>query len=146
MIGGGKLLDADLLVSVTGETANASIDRILATPDGRFVAIQTQASNLLAGADLDTNDCADIYLVDRVRGAITRVSIANGLEAAADAQLGPLISAQWTLPTALSLITWYVFAPMCISTLAAMRRETGSLRFMLSAAALLFASRFAKKE
>mgnify|MGYP006282740643 CR=1 FL=1 len=87
VIRSGKLLDADLLVSVTGETANASIDRILATPDGRFVAIQTQASNLLAGADLDTNDCADIYLVDRVSGAITRVSIANGLEAAADAQL-----------------------------------------------------------
>lgn len=32
----------------------------------------------------------------------------------------------WALPTALSLITWYVFAPQCISTLAVAKRETNS--------------------
>jgi ferrous iron transport protein B len=35
----------------------------------------------------------------------------------------------WTLPTALSLITWYVFAPQCISTLAVAKRETNSWKW-----------------
>ena len=32
--------------------------------------------------------------------------------------LTPLISHSWSLPTALSLLAWYVFAPQCLSTLA----------------------------
>jgi ferrous iron transport protein B len=43
-------------------------------------------------------------------------------------QLGGLIAAQWSLPTALSLLVWFVFAPQCLSTLATVRRETGSWR------------------
>ena len=35
----------------------------------------------------------------------------------------------WALPTALSLITWYVFAPQCISTLAVARRGTNSWKW-----------------
>lgn len=45
-------------------------------------------------------------------------------------QLGTLISAQWTLPTALSLLVWFIFAPQCLSTLATVRRETGSWRLV----------------
>ena len=40
--------------------------------------------------------------------------------------LAPLIAQSWALPTALSLLAWYVFAPQCIATLAMARRETGS--------------------
>ncbi|MEN9945718.1 MAG: hypothetical protein RLZZ293_104 [Pseudomonadota bacterium] len=36
---------------------------------------------------------------------------------------------QWSLATALSLITWYVFAPQCISTLAVAKRETNSWKW-----------------
>lgn len=43
--------------------------------------------------------------------------------------LTPLIAQSWSLPTALSLLAWYVFAPQCLSTLATVRRETNSWRY-----------------
>ena len=39
--------------------------------------------------------------------------------------LAPLIAQSWSLATGLSLMAWYVFAPQCLSTLAAIKRETG---------------------
>ncbi len=61
---------------------------------------------------------------------------ATGEDAAS--ALTPLISASWSLPTALSLLAWYVFAPQCISTLAAIRRETGGYKYPLIVLAYLF--------
>ncbi|MBN8428553.1 MAG: ferrous iron transporter B [Xanthomonadales bacterium] len=58
-------------------------------------------------------------------------------EAAAEA-LGSLISSDWSLATALSLLVWYIYAPMCLSTLATIKRETNSLRQMGFATAYLF--------
>ena len=52
--------------------------------------------------------------------------------------LSPLIAAQWGLPTALALLAWFVFAPQCLSTLAAIRRETGGWRMVALTAAYLF--------
>ena len=54
-------------------------------------------------------------------------------------QLAPLIARSWSLPTALALLAWYVFAPQCLSTLAVVRRETNSWRYPLLMAAYLFA-------
>jgi ferrous iron transport protein B len=54
-------------------------------------------------------------------------------------QLGALIGRSWSLATALSLLVWYVFAPQCISTLVAVRRETNSWRYPLLMAGYLFA-------
>lgn len=51
----------------------------------------------------------------------------------------PLLAHGWSLATALSLLAWYVFAPQCLSTLAAIKRETGGWRMSLLAAAYLFA-------
>ncbi len=56
-----------------------------------------------------------------------------------DAALGSLISSQWSLATALSLIAWFIFAPQCLSTLAVIRRETGSARWMWIAVGYMFA-------
>jgi ferrous iron transport protein B len=53
--------------------------------------------------------------------------------------LTPLISRSWGLPTALSLLAWYVFAPQCVSTLATVKRETNSWRYPIFMAAYLFA-------
>ena len=58
-------------------------------------------------------------------------------------QLTPMISAQWSLATALSLLAWYVFAPQCISTLVTVRRETNSLRYPLIMAAYLIGLAYA---
>ncbi len=53
--------------------------------------------------------------------------------------LGPMIAQSWSLPTALSLLAWFVFAPQCLATLAAVRRETGSLAAPAAMAGYLFA-------
>ena len=53
--------------------------------------------------------------------------------------LSPLIAANWSLATALSLLAWYVFAPQCMSTLATIKRETGGWTMPLVAAGYLFA-------
>jgi ferrous iron transport protein B len=58
--------------------------------------------------------------------------------AAAEALL-PVISDGWSLATALSLLVWYIYAPMCISTLATIKRETNSWRTMWFATGYLFA-------
>ncbi|WP_404299561.1 ferrous iron transporter B [Alicycliphilus denitrificans] len=55
------------------------------------------------------------------------------------AQLAPLLAGQWSLATALSLLVWFIFAPQCISTIAAVQRETNGWRWPLVMAAYLFA-------
>jgi ferrous iron transport protein B len=52
--------------------------------------------------------------------------------------LTPLIAQSWSLPTALSLLAWYVFAPQCLSTLATVKRETNSWRYPIIMAVYLF--------
>jgi ferrous iron transport protein B len=57
--------------------------------------------------------------------------------------LTPLIAQSWSLPTALSLLAWYVFAPQCLSTLATVKRETNSWRYPIIMAAYMFALAYA---
>jgi ferrous iron transport protein B len=58
----------------------------------------------------------------------TVYAIEGGKEAAA--QIGQVLASKWSLATALSLLAWYIFAPQCASTLAVIRRETGSWKWM----------------
>jgi len=57
--------------------------------------------------------------------------------------LTPLIAHSWSLPTALSLLAWYVFAPQCLSTLATVKRETNSWRYPLIMAGYMFGLAYA---
>ncbi|WP_024869927.1 ferrous iron transporter B [Pseudoxanthomonas suwonensis] len=59
-------------------------------------------------------------------------------EAAAQA-LSPVISDGWSLATGLALLVWFIYAPQCIATWAAIKRETGSWKTMAMAAGYLFA-------
>ena len=61
---------------------------------------------------------------------------------AASQALTPLISDGWSLATALSLLVWYIYAPMCISTLATIKRETNSWKTMAFSAFYLFAAAY----
>ncbi|SPS01328.1 ferrous iron transport protein B [Cupriavidus taiwanensis] len=70
-------------------------------------------------------------------GALATVYALSGSEDTVATQLAPMIAAQWSLATALSLLAWYVFAPQCISTLAVIRRETDSWKVMALSAAYL---------
>lgn len=74
--------------------------------------------------------------------AISALGTVYALSAESDEEkaeaLKPLIAGSWSLATALSLLAWYIFAPQCLSTLAAVRRETGGLAMPLVMAGYLF--------
>ncbi len=74
--------------------------------------------------------------------AVGALGTVYALSAAGDdlsAQLAPMLAAGWSLPTAFSLLAWYVFSPQCLSTLAVVKRETNSWRYPLLMAGYLFA-------
>jgi ferrous iron transport protein B len=52
--------------------------------------------------------------------------------------LGSALAGAWPLASALAFLVWFIFAPQCISTLAVIRRETGSARWMWFTLAYLF--------
>jgi ferrous iron transport protein B len=58
----------------------------------------------------------------------TVYAIEGGKEATE--QIGQALASKWSLATALAVLVWYIFAPQCASTLAVIRRETGSWRWM----------------
>ncbi len=73
-----------------------------------------------------------------VAALATVYAISGGDDVAAQA-LSPLIAAQWSIPTALSLLVWYIYAPQCLSTLAVIKRETNSWKQVFISTGYLFA-------
>ena len=67
----------------------------------------------------------------------TVYALSSSSTTAADT-LGPLLAQQWSLPTALAMLAWYVFAPQCISTLATLKRESGGWTIPAIATTYLF--------
>ncbi len=61
--------------------------------------------------------------------ALGTVYAIQGGDQAAE-QIGHALAHNWSMATALALLAWYIFAPQCASTLAVIRRETGSWRWM----------------
>ncbi len=53
--------------------------------------------------------------------------------------LSSVIAASWGLPTALSLLAWYVFAPQCIPMIIVAKRETNSWKYAGIMTVYLFA-------
>jgi ferrous iron transport protein B len=70
--------------------------------------------------------------------ALGTVYAIEGGKEAAD-QIGQVLADKWSLATALSLLAWFIFAPQCASTLAVIRRETGSTRWMVVTFLYMFA-------
>jgi len=79
-------------VDSAGGQANSSsgTDGICISPDGRFVAFESVASNLVAG---DTNGAWDVFVRDRLTGITERVSVDSGGSQANDLSWRPAISA-----------------------------------------------------
>jgi ferrous iron transport protein B len=71
----------------------------------------------------------------------TVYAIEGGNEAAE--QIGQVLASKWSLATALALLAWYIFAPQCASTLAVIRRETGSSKWMVATFAYMLALAYA---
>jgi predicted neutral ceramidase superfamily lipid hydrolase len=66
---------------------------------------------------------------------------ATGGDDAVAQSLSQLISAPdtgWSLATGLSLLVWFIYAPHCLATLATVRRETGSWKFVAIMTGYLF--------
>ena len=80
----------------------------------------------LAAREVVVSSLATVYALSAANNA--------GSEA-----LIPLISQAWSLATALSLLAWFVFAPQCLSTIAAVKRETGGWKIPLIMLSYLFA-------
>ncbi len=74
--------------------------------------------------------------------ALGTVYAIEGGKEAAD-QIGQVLATKWSLATALSLLAWYIFAPQCASTLAVIRRETGSSKWMAITFAYMLALAYA---
>lgn len=75
--------------------------------------------------------------------ALGTVYAMSGSDSAVATQLSSVIAQQWSLATALSLLAWYVFAPQCMSTLAVIRRETNSWRYVAISAGYMFGLAYA---
>ena len=71
--------------------------------------------------------------------ALGTVYALSASQASAADALGPLLAQHWSLPTALAMLAWYVFAPQCISTLATLKRESGGWTIPAIATTYLFA-------
>ncbi|CAO3453151.1 ferrous iron transporter B [Azospirillum largimobile] len=66
--------------------------------------------------------------------AVAALGTVYALSETGDALSGSLsgvLAADWSLPTALSLLAWFVFAPQCVSTLSVVKRETNSWFWMM---------------
>lgn len=58
----------------------------------------------------------------------TVYAVGGASEEMANQTLIPIIHTQWGLATALSFLVFYIYAPMCLATLAVIRRETKSMK------------------
>ena len=80
-----------------------------------------------------------------VSSLATSYAVGAADEQAQAMQLGERLKADWSLPTALAFLAWFVFAPQCMSTIAVTRRETngwkwpGFMLLYLFALAYIFA-------
>ncbi len=72
-------------------------------------------------------------------GALGTVYALSSTDPDVATQLSAVIAQSWSLATALSLLVWFVFAPQCVATLVAVRRETNSWRYPLLMTVYLFA-------
>lgn len=76
-----------------------------------------------------------IALVPGMAAREVAVAALGTVYAVADAEtamsgLAAVLSDQWSLATGLAFLAWYVFAPQCVPTLAVVKRETNSWKWM----------------
>ena len=119
--------------------ATGAADRVQLRRHDRPRAAGDFRAHRLQLADLASRWCPGLAAREVAVGALGTVYALSAAADNVDAALTPMIAASWSLPTALSLLAWYVFAPQCLSTLATVKRETNSWRYPLIMAGYLFA-------
>lgn len=73
-----------------------------------------------------------------VSALATTYAIEDAEEEAGVQMLSDRLTRDWTLPTALAFLAWFIFAPQCVSTIAVTRRETNSWRWPIFMTVYLF--------
>ncbi|MGZ4676525.1 MAG: S8 family serine peptidase [Acidimicrobiia bacterium] len=111
-------------IATGGAQANGPSSHPSLSADGRYVAFQSDATNLVAG---DTNETTDVFLRDRVAGTTTLVSAAAATPAAAIAA-----RATTTVPTGGAADTG-AFAPASLAQLRT-RAVSGRVRVIVRTA------------
>ena len=111
--------------SIAGKVANGLA--VVVEPIGFNRDIALALIPAMAAREVAVSSLATSYAVD-----------ASGEEAQA-AELGDRLKADWSLPTALAFLAWFVFAPQCMSTIAVTRRETNGWKWPGFMLAYLFA-------
>jgi len=123
-------------------------------PSPRKLAQGTPIARSLAGelghalqyvfAPIGFNEQISIALVpgmaarEVVVSSLGMVYAMDGSAQDVDAQLRERITTEWSLATKLSLLLWLVFAPQCLSTFVAVKRETNSWKYMWIMGGYLF--------
>ena len=75
--------------------------------------------------------------------AVSSLATIYALEDTQTDVLSGIISSNWTLPTALAFLAWFVFAPQCLSTFAIIKKETNGWKWPLFAFGYLFVLAYA---
>ncbi|MCB9184998.1 MAG: ferrous iron transporter B [Flavobacteriales bacterium] len=114
------------------------------TPIARSIAGEIGHALHYVFAPIGFNEEISIALVpgmaarEVVVSSLGTVYAMQGDEEQLDAQLTERIADEWPLAMKLSLLLWLVFAPQCLSTFVAVKRETGSWRQMWIMGGYLF--------
>ena len=61
--------------------------------------------------------------------AVAALGTVYAISGADEGSLAATLAAQWSLPSALAFLVWYVFAPQCAATLGVVKRETNSWKW-----------------
>jgi ferrous iron transport protein B len=97
-------------------------------------------------APLGFNWQISLSLIPAFAARETAVAALATVYSVGDAQisgLGATLASNFSVASALSLMAWFAFAPQCMSTLAVIRRETGSWRNVVLSFSYMFAVAYA---
>lgn len=126
-------------VSATAGGRVSSSRGTVTSNDGRYVAFTSEAGNL-AGVTFDENGGTDVFLHDRVTGAVTLVSHASGSPSTTGdaASFFPILSADGTTVVFASVASNLVSAPVAeaVGELYLYDRATGAIILVSHAAGL----------
>ena len=86
LIRDSSLIEMDLVSALSEEQADATVSAMKSTADGRFIVVETVATNLVP--ELDTNGCTDIFVFDVTLKTVRRITTINGAEPEFDSLLG----------------------------------------------------------
>jgi ferrous iron transport protein B len=120
---GSKISQVDY--SIAGRIANGVA--VVVKPIGFNRDIALALIPAMAAREVAVAAIGTVYAIDNPESEAGGKAMAKNLKA------------QWSLPTALSFLMWFVFAPQCISTIAVTRRETNGWKWPAFMVGYLFA-------